>query len=300
MSAVSELNERFGLPGTAVVVEGNNGLTAIRVTTPQADAEIYLLGGQVTRWKPPGFGEVLWLSGHSNYTVGKAIRGGVPVCFPWFGARAGDPRAPSHGFVRTREWRLESIARTGDGISVAVVTTNDSSSQLLWPAEFELRLRAIFGSQLTLQFELTNTGEKAIEAEAALHAYFTVGDVRETLIQGLDQTEYLDKTDSNSRKMQSCDIRISSETDRVYLDTEREIEIHDPVLKRRVRIAKQRSRNTVVWNPWIEKAHSLADFGDNEWQHMVCVEPANVGSNVINVAPREQRTMTVRIAAALL
>ena len=296
---VSTLQRRFAIEGLANIVEGQGGLPSVRITTQACDGEVYLLGGQVTRWKPADSDEVLWLSQHSLYRVGKAIRGGIPICFPWFGARAGDPKAPSHGFVRTREWELESIT-ANDSITVTLLTRSDDSTKQLWPADFELGLRATFGAQLTLQLEFRNTGKQSAHFEEALHAYFTVGDVRQAGISGLASTDYLDKTDSNARKSQSGDVHISSETDRVFLDTTRDVEIHDPNIHRIIRIQKQNSRNTVVWNPWIEKARSLSDFGDAEWPSVVCVEPSNVGANSIEVAPGQQHTMQLTISCSSL
>lgn len=292
------LDKRFSIPGKATVTEGNGGLSTVRVTTEQSSGEVYLLGAQVTRWKPVGAQEVLWVSQHSLFTVGKAIRGGVPVCFPWFGGKADDPKAPSHGFVRNREWQLDSISAIDGLVTVSLITRSDDSTKQWWPADFELRLNAHFGAQLELDLQLTNTGTQSLRAEEALHAYFTVGNSREIAIGGLDSTDYLDKTDGNSRKTQSGSVRISSETDRVYLGTAHSIEILDPVLNRRIVIEKTSSRNSVVWNPWIEKARALSDFGDDEWPRMVCVEPSNVGTNSVELATGQQHTMSVRIGTS--
>jgi glucose-6-phosphate 1-epimerase len=296
MSQTAELNQRFSLPGVASVTEASGGLATVSITSPQCSGEVYLLGGQVTRWKPTGSEEVLWLSGSSLYQVGKAIRGGVPVCFPWFGGKADDPKAPSHGLVRNREWQLESIAGEASNVIVTLVTRSDDSTKPFWPADFELRLRASFGPQLRLQLQCTNSGSEAARFEEALHAYFTIGDVRQAGVTGLDGTDYIDKTDGNQRKSQAGAVKISSETDRVYLDTAAALEIHDPVMKRRIRIEKENSRNSVVWNPWTEKSRSLSDFGDDEWTGMICVEPSNVAGNSIEIAPGQQHTMGVTIS----
>ncbi len=294
------LAQRFSIPGTASIVEGNGGLAAVRVNTDQCSGEVYLLGGQVTRWKPAGAQEVLWLSQHSLFTVGKAIRGGVPVCFPWFGGKADDPKAPSHGFVRNREWQLDSVSARDDAVTVSLLTRNDESTKKWWDADFELRLNASFGAQLALQLQLSNRGSQPLRAEEALHAYFTVGDSRQISLAGLDSTDYIDKTQGNVRRTQSGAVKITAETDRVYLGTTHDVEILDPVLNRRIRIAKQSSRNSVVWNPWTEKARSLSDFGDDEWPQMVCVEPSNVGSNAIELGPGQQHTMDMRISISAL
>lgn len=284
----------------ATVFSGSGGLAAVRIDSPKCTGELYLLGAQVTRWKPEETDEVLWLSEKSNYFVGKAIRGGVPICFPWFGAKADDPKAPAHGFVRTREWDLESISQENDNVTVTLRTRSDESTKHFWPADFELHLRAAFGRQLELTLKLTNTGLQSARAEEALHAYFHVGDVRQCEVHGLDGTAFLDKTDGNNRKLQSGDVTISSETDRVYLDTAHDVTITDPVLRRRILIHKQNSRNSVVWNPWIDKARALADFGDDEWPHMICIEPSNVAANAVEVLPAQQHQMAMMISVSAL
>jgi glucose-6-phosphate 1-epimerase len=290
------LDQRFSIPGIAKVTEGNGGLACVRVTTPQCSGEVYLLGGQVTRWKPAVTEEVVWMSQHSLFQAGKAIRGGVPVCFPWFGAKGDDPKAPSHGFVRNHEWQLESLSAGDGAVTVSLLTPDDESTKKWWAADFELRLKAIFGAQLSLELQLTNTGQASLRAEEALHAYFTVGDAREISVVGLGSTDYLDKVENYARKTQAGAIKFTSETDRVYLGTTQDVEILDPVLKRRIRIAKHNSRNSVVWNPWVAKARSLSDFGDDEWTQMVCVEPSNVAENAVEVAPGQQHTMSVRVS----
>lgn len=298
--SAAALNQRHGIPGIATITEGKGGLTCVRLTTPHCQGEVYLLGGQVTRWKPEGTEEVLWVSEHSSYQIGKAIRGGVPVCFPWFGAKADDPKAPSHGFVRTRQWDVESIAANDDLVTVSLLTRSDKSTKTLWPADFELRLFAAFGPQLTVQFQLRNTGNQPLRAEEALHAYFHVGDVRHIAIEGLDGVSYLDKSDRGNRKVQAGEILFNSETDRVYLDTIQDVLIKDSALQRRITVRKENSRNSVVWNPWIDKARALSDFGDDEWPRMVCVEPSNVGANAIEVAPGQQHSMALEVAVSRL
>src|SRR5262245_37710636 len=113
-SAIPELNHRFALPGPAQVLEGNSGMPKVRITSPEVVGEIYLHGAHVTSWKPTGRDEVLFLSSRSRWEQGHAIRGGVPICFPWFGGKADDPKAPAHGFARTTVWHLESIDQIGD------------------------------------------------------------------------------------------------------------------------------------------------------------------------------------------
>jgi len=145
---------------------------------------------------------------------------------------------------------------------------------------------------------VTNTGRTSLRFEEALHAYYKVGNIDQARVRGLDTVHYLDKTDSNRKKAQHGEIVIVSETDRVYLDTTGAIELEDPVLHRRTRVAKENSRTTVVWNPWVEKAHSLADFGDDEWKQMICIETSNVSDFAVDLAPGGQHKMKALVRVA--
>ena len=296
--AIPELDHRFELPGTAQVVEGNGGLSKVRITCPEAVGEMYLHGAHVTSWKPVGGEEVLFLSSQSRWEHGHAIRGGVPICFPWFGGKTDDPKAPAHGFVRTNAWHLESIAQVGDAVTVTMFTESNDGTKRWWPAEFRLVHRATFGSELSLELVVTNTGRTSLRFEEALHAYHRVGNIGKTRVRGLDTVHYFDKTDSNRKKMQHGEIVIVSETDRVYLNTRDAIELEDPVLRRRTRVTKENSRTTVVWNPWVQKAHSLSDFADDEWMQMICIETSNISDFAVDLAPGQQHKMKALVRVA--
>jgi glucose-6-phosphate 1-epimerase len=296
--ALAESDRRFEIPATASVVEGNGGLQKVRITSPEVVGEMYLHGAHITSWKPAGKEEVLFLSSLSRWEHGRAIRGGVPICFPWFGGKADDPKAPAHGFVRTKAWQLESIAQAGDGVTVSMFTESDEDTKRWWPGEFGLGYRVTFASELRLELVVTNTGKTSLRFEEALHAYHRVGNILKTRVGGLSTVHYIDKTDSNRMKSQQGEIAIVSETDRVYLNTSDAIELEDPVLRRRTRVAKENSRTTVVWNPWVQKAHSLSDFADDEWMQMICIETSNVSDFAVDLAPGQQHKMkaVVRVA----
>jgi glucose-6-phosphate 1-epimerase len=295
---IAELDRRFEIPGTAQVVEGNGGLPKVRITSPEVVGEMYLHGAHVTSWKPAGGEEVLFLSSQSRWEHGRAIRGGVPVCFPWFGGKADDPTAPAHGFVRTKAWQLESIAQVAGTITVSMFTESDEGTKRWWPAEFHLVHRATFGRELSLELEVTNTGRTSLRFEEALHAYYRVGNVEKARVRGLEGVHYLDKTDRNQEKTQQGEIVIVSETDRVYVNTSGAIELEDPVLRRRTSVTKENSRTTVVWNPWVQKARALSDLGDDEWPQMICLETSNVSDFGVVLAPGQQHTMKAIVRVA--
>jgi glucose-6-phosphate 1-epimerase len=259
---------------------------------------MYLHGAHVTSWNPASGQEVFFVSSRSRWEDGTAIRGGIPVCFPWFADKANDPKAPAHGFVRTKPWQLESIVGDGEAVTVSMFTDSDESTKRWWPGDFRLVHRVAFGQELRLELVLTNTGERALRFEEALHAYHRVGHIEKVRLRGLDGVHYVDKTDRNQDKAQQGDIVIRTETDRVYLNTKHEMELEDPVLRRRIRVAKENSFTSVIWNPWVQKARSLSDLGDDEWKQMVCIESSNVAEFAVVLAPGQQHTLKAIIRVA--
>ncbi len=296
--SVVDLERRFGIPGIAQVVEGNGGLPKVRITCPAARGEVYLHGAHVTSWQPARGDEVFFVSTESRWQDGVAIRGGVPVCFPWFGDKSDDSKAPAHGFVRTKSWQLDGIALSWDAVIVSMSTGSDEGTTQWWPAEFRLNYRATFGSELSLELELRNTGTDSLRFEEALHSYHRVGDIRAAHLAGLDGVHYLDKTAGYREMIQKGDVVVAGETDRVYLDTSSSVELQDSVLLRRINIDKDNSRTTVVWNPWAEKAKALSDLGDHEWTQMLCVETSNVLGSAVEVAPGQRHHMKAVIHVA--
>lgn len=300
-ATIPEMDLRFRIPGVAQVVAGNGGWPKVQVSGPAASGEIYLHGAHVTSWKPAGAEEVLYLSPHSIWQEGKAIRGGIPICFPWFGDKAGDPHAPAHGFVRAKQWQLDSVELSGGGVSVSLSTQSDDSTRQWWPADFRTIYRVMFGADLVLELTISNTGSLPLRLEEALHTYYRVGDAAQARIAGLEGHWYIDKTDSFREKLQRvADLVLASETDRVYLNTEHALELSDPVLQRRINVVKENSRTTVVWNPWREKSRELKDLGEDQWQQMLCIEASNVGDFAVELSPGGQHTMRARTSVASL
>ncbi len=293
--AIAELDRRFEIPGMAQVVEGNGGLPKVGITCPEAAGEMYLHGAHVTSWKPAGGEEALFLSSQSRWEHGHAIRGGVPICFPWFGGKADDPQAPAHGFVRTKAWQIESIKQAGGGVAVSMFIESSESAKRWWPGEFRLVHRVTFGRELSLELVVRNTGTTSLRFEEALHAYHQVGNIERTRVRGLDAVAYLDKTDSNRKKVQRGEIVIGSETDRIYLNTKDAIELEDPILRRHIRVTKENSLTTVVWNPW---ARTLGDLANGEWTQMVCIESSNVCDFAVDLAAGQEHTMKAIVGVA--
>lgn len=296
----AELDRRFGVPSVARVDEGNGGLPRVQITSSFGEGEMYLHGAHLTSWKPAGRDEVLFVSSKSRWEEGQAIRGGIPVCFPWFRAKVDDPHAPAHGFVRTKMWQLESIAENDRGVAVSMFTGSDVETRRWWPAEFRLVLRVTFGSELKLDLMCTNTSTTPLRFEEALHTYNRVSDVAGLRLRGLDTTRFLDNTNSNSEQTQSCDVAITSQTDNAYMDTESEVDLLDAQMHRQIRLQKANSRTTVVWNPWRDGAAKLRDLGDGEWTQFLCVEASNILGAAVLLEPGQTHTMTAVLSVAEL
>jgi glucose-6-phosphate 1-epimerase len=221
------------------------------------------------------------------------------VCFPWFRAKADDPKAPAHGFVRTREWQLDSVTAKEDGSVIAIFSTeSDDSTRRWWPHEFRLALRITIGSTLGLELTATNTGSSPFSFEEALHTYFRVGQTASVRVRGLNGVSYLDNVDQNREKVQSGDLVLTGPTDNAYINTQSAAELVDPVLRRNLRTEKENSRTTIVWNPWQQGAASLSDLGDDEWQQMTCVEASNILSSAVCLGPGEEHTMRANLSLA--
>jgi glucose-6-phosphate 1-epimerase len=300
ISVAAELDRRFGIPGVAKVCEGNGGLPRVLISGSFGHGEMYLHGAQVTSWKPAGKDEVLFISTKTRWEEGQAIRGGIPICFPWFRAKADDPHAPAHGFVRTKPWELASIAETEAGVAVTMLTESDEHARHWWPAEFRLVHRVTFGSELSLELLCTNTGTTSLSFEEALHTYNRVADVGHVRLHGLNSVRFMDNTDSNKEKQQRGDVVIASQTDNAYLDTRSTIDLSDADIRRRIRLTKANSLTTVVWNPWREGAAALGDLGDGEWIQFICVEASNILDAAINLAPGQQHRMTAVLSVEKL
>jgi len=299
-SDIAELDRRFGIPNVAKICEGNGAMPRVQVTSSLGEGEMYMHGAQVTSWKPVGYNELLFLSTKSRWEEGHAIRGGIPVCFPWFRAKVEDSQAPAHGFVRTKTWQLESIVKSANGVTVSMSTESDERTQRWWPGEFRLVQRVTFASELKLELQCTNTGTTPLRFEEALHTYNRVSDVRDVRLRGLDTVSFLDNTDANKEKPQSGEVAIVSQTDNAYLNTGSATDLLDPNMRRRIRMSKANSLTTVVWNPWFDGAERLSDLGDGEWRQFLCVEASNILGFAVNLEPGQEHTMTAVLSTAKL
>jgi D-hexose-6-phosphate mutarotase len=287
------LNEQFGVPGKLTFSTGHGGLIRAVIAADAAQGEIYLHGGHVTAWQPHGQEPVLWMSAQSWFEQDKPIRGGVPICFPWFGAKADDPAAPSHGTARLAEWDVQETGKTHDGGAFIRLG--------LALAPLHLSYTVAFGPSLKMTLKVTaaNTPSSDVSFEEALHTYFNVSDVRQIRITGLEGVDYLDQLQGRARVPGSTEpITFDGEVDRVYTRTPVAIAIEDPGLDRRITVQATGSSTTVVWNPHLAKAARMPDFGDDEWPGMCCVETANAVTRPVTLEPGATHELSATISVA--
>jgi glucose-6-phosphate 1-epimerase len=287
MEDVEALSSRFSIPAAVEVGRDRHRLARLTISTPAADATLYLHGAHVTHYQPRGFPPVLFMSAASRFEPGQPIRGGVPVIFPWFGPHPTDPAAPAHGWARTSAWALENVAANDGGVEVVLSLRKN---------DFDVTYAVTIGRELRMELSVRNTAASARRFEEALHTYLSVSDVRQVNVEGLAGREYVDKVDGMKRKTQSGNVAITGETDRVYLSTPDPVTVHDPAAGRSLVISRHGSASTVVWNPWVEKAKKMPDFGDDEWPRMLCVETANVADNAVTLAPGAEHRMRAVIS----
>jgi glucose-6-phosphate 1-epimerase len=307
------LTDNFAIPGVLTFSQNENALLRANITTPTCTAELYLQGAHLTHWQPTGHQPVLFLSERSFFTPGKAIRGGIPIIWPWFGARtpgartatpetprtvSPQPASPAHGFARTADWTLAFAALAADDLILTLTLSPSETSRALGFDNFQLAYQLTLGAELRLQLTVANLADTPLHFEEAFHSYFSVGDALQISLIGLSDTEYLDKTDNFARKRQSSPpLTITCDIDRPYLNTLTPIVLVDPVYHRRITVDKANSKSTVVWNPWSDLSATLPDMTPTNWQAMTCIETANVADNAITLAPRQAHTMLAHIFA---
>lgn len=297
--SLNELNDHFAIPNIVRFEPGAGGRTVCHITNRYADASIALHGGHVLSYTPKDQHDLLWLSSESSFEQGEPIRGGIPVCWPWFGAHPEDESLPAHGFARRCRWEAlgcETLP-TGD-TQLNLILRDNECTRHCWDYGFELELIVTVGKQLRVDLVMRNTGDTAFTCTAALHTYFDIGDITTTTVDGLDGHTYIDTVGgANTRHQQQGPVTFGGEVDRVYLDTTDTCIIHAPARHRRIEVAKQGSRTTVVWNPWIAKAQRMPDFGDDEYTEMLCVETTNAADDLVELAPGASHTTTAILEA---
>lgn len=294
MPSLSALNDQFAVEGQLVFEEASDDLVLAKIKNRYAVADIALQGAQVINWFPINHQPVIWLSQAARFIAGKSLRGGIPICWPWFGPHPREPSLPSHGFARTQNWKVIETAALDDGRThIKFCLPESETPSRFWPYKTSLEISIIVGEMLEISLHTRNLAEATITLTEALHSYFAVGDIEQVKVYGLEDTEYLDKVDAGQRKLQHGPVVIESEVDRIYLGTRAECIIEDSDRQRKIYISKQGSNSTVVWNPWLEKANRLGDMGDNGYRQMLCIESANAAEDEVTIPPGESHQLRV-------
>lgn len=286
------------VPNCLQVIDAKPGYPVLEIQHRNATGRVALHGAHVMEWMPAHSDPVLYMSPDALIELGKPIRGGIPVCWPWFGPHP-DSSKPAHGLVRTMMWELDRARETPDGVDIVLKLSDSPESRLLWPFGFEARLHVSMGLELEVGLEVTNTDSKAWTMTGALHSYFSVGDVRQITIHGLHGTQYVEGRLSPDKRPQEGPVVIDQEVDRLYA-SDAPVIVDDPVMHRELRIEKAGSLSTVVWNPWIEKSTRLADLPDEAYPDFVCVETTNAGDDAVTLEPGETHLLFTRLCVRSL
>jgi glucose-6-phosphate 1-epimerase len=293
MMTIQELNQEFGNSEIRFYTD-SHGFIRVELNNPMGKAEIALHGAHLMSFIPKGQKAVLWMSKKSYFEAEKPIRGGIPVCWPWFGGHPCDSTMPSHGFARLFSWEPVASGNENGTTFLELALTPGLIADRFKTNDFLVKLRVEVSSKLSVALIIEDTGSENLSYSAALHSYFNISDISKIKIIGLDSRTFIDTLD-DTRHVQEGDITFAAETDLVYLDTEDTCIIDDPGFKRKIKISKTGSRSTVVWNPWDAKAQRMPDFGDNEYHKMVCVETTNAETDARTLAPGECHTLQVII-----
>lgn len=285
-----------------VTVELHKRLIAVSVKNKAASALIFLQGAQLAEYKRSGEAPVTWLSDHCDYQAGTALRGGVPICWPWFGDLSRNPDKvknqlsgdfDAHGFVRNIEWELTGVELVGED-TTKVTLSLDISSRDDWKYPAQLRVIFTISSELSIQLQVINSGEHSFSFTNALHTYFTIGSIEHIQVDGLEGHDYLDTLNNWQIKKSNFPLKISEEVDRVYPNAPTQYVLIDNELGRRIKIETMNLPDLVAWNPWVDKSKRLTHFADDDYKQMICLESARLLDNAVTLEPREVFKSTVR------
>ncbi len=299
MTPVEALNAGFAQSGAIRFETRFDGPVAC-LSHRGSTAIVALQGAQVLSYVPAGGTELLWLSPVARLGTGKAVRGGIPVCWPWFGPHPEDGSKPAHGFVRAALWHLTATSAEHDGVRMVLDFDATAIDPALWPHQAGVTLSVELRDKLKVTLETVNTGSTEIALTQALHTYLAVGEVCDVVISGLDGRRYIDQLDPSAAPVQSGPIRIAAEVDRIYQGSSDTVTVADPSLKRTIQIAKAGSASTVVWNPWTVKGARLGDLGADGYRHFVCIETANAGADIKTLRPGARHSLMQELSTGPL
>jgi len=273
------------------VSEPEPGFPVIEVQTPVSAATIALHGAQVRTWAPTDHPPVLYVSPKAKMTPGIPLRGGIPICWPWFGDHPEDSSKPAHGIARTRFWELVSGTLEGKLATLVFKLVPDEETKKLFPHDFELTATIRIADKLRVKLQMKNTGEEAYKVSCALHTYLSLGDIDRIQLEGVKGSHYVDKLAEDDEPIyQEKNLQVKGEVDRIYQSMS-SVLIRDLDRYRSVFVDKAGSRSTVIWNPWKEKSKAIKDLPDKAYKEFICVECANAGTDKPNLHPNGSHTI---------
>jgi glucose-6-phosphate 1-epimerase len=284
---IEQLNIDHGIPDQLKFIEGAGGFVFIKIDNPKASAMISVYGGQVLSFQPANEPhDLMFLGEAAYYQTGKSIKGGTPICWPWFGPDPERLGRSAHGFVRNRPWNVKRTEVTANGeCKVTLGLADTSETRAIWPHSFKLSVEITVGESLNLELITRNPTNRTFHITQALHTYFKVGHINQIAISGLEGTKYVDKADNGLQKLQAGAVTIDKEVDRIYQGIHGEVLIDDAAFSRRIRITSTGSKTAVVWNPWEKIAAEMGDLKNDDYEYFVCVETANAGADIVQVGP---------------
>ncbi len=284
---IQQLNRDFGIANQLEIVSGQGGLPMIKIENGSARALISVYGGQVLAFQPLDQNEdLLFLSQQSEYAEGKAIRGGVPLCWPWFGPDPKGLQRPNHGFVRNHFWQIAKTEAVGEAETKVSLLFNESvKKENTWRKPFMLMLDVTIGRSLQLKLTSLNTGDEPFAITQAFHSYFRVGDIERVKVLGLEDCEYFDKLDRGTQKHQNGAVNVSGEIDSIYTNAVNDLIVVDSVLKRNISIHSPDTSTAVVWNPWSKTSRKMPDLASDAYRQFICVEVGNIAFDLIQIQP---------------
>ena len=271
------------------------GLPLLVVNTPACHAVIALQGAHLLEFTPVGAAPLLWLSPNCVFTAGNALRGGVPVCLPWFGPNREDPSKPKHGFARNTPWNLTSVTDNG-GAGCELTFTLVSAPNALFAYAFTAQLKMTLGKTAKLELSMSNTDSKAFACSWALHSYHPVSSLEKVRVKGLSGRDYLDNLEGHARKHQAEDVRFDGEVDRVFPGIENSLSIEEADSTKPITITHHNCPSVIVWNPGATNAAKIADIGPGQEQHYICVERGAVLSEEWQIASGATQSAWLEIA----
>lgn len=291
-SDVEQLNATFGRPGAVSFARHELGGIVAHLVTAQATATVAIHGAHVLSFHPEGGREVLWMSPQAVIAPGEGIRGGIPVCWPWFATHATDPGKPDHGFVRKSVWTVVKTAKDAGAAQIELAFPMGPQHAALWPGQAGVRVLVTLSDRLRVDLTTHNSGTARFELTEALHTYFAVGSISDVAVTGLETRHYQDKLQNFAVAQQHGAIAFAGEVDRIYEGTRDDVVIEDRSWSRKIRVAKAGSTSTVVWNPWIEKSARLSHMPAGAYRGMVCVETTNAGGDVVTLEPGDSHRLS--------